>query len=352
MAPSSVGIRSETTPKSAFGPDSEKATSLGPLSPQHLWILAYTAEESWPFPNWQLVEEILTSSSSTLSHMLVCSFGITTAQLSSALLSFQWLSDKEVDCVLQHMGTKLSPEIMQAGPDTLVLDTFWHERYKSARERPALKSVLQTGNTRHLVFLHCSHSHWVAISADVKDHTVEIYNSLVGTILWRELESSVMESLNTAVPNSTWIVKPSAGWLQQKDSHSCGLAMLNAVHHIVSPSAPVWNPKAPVCMTSDLAITLDGKRSNRSLKILGLKADIVKFRKFLQDLERLPLSNGVKELIWRARRNLEKRLQDERPQESHPWSENLGRPRRRAIASPSLQGLTEDGGLKMSSNPQ
>lgn len=61
--------------------------------------------------------------------------------------------------------------------------------------------------------------------------------SLVGTISWRELESSVIKSLNPTMPNSTWVVKPSTGWLQQENSH--------AVHHIVSPSAPVWSGKAP-----------------------------------------------------------------------------------------------------------
>ena len=171
------------------------------------------------------------------------------SRLAENLLSSAWLNDDTINCIgeviLQDVRTSGVAENVVIAPTFLgallnrpssAFCTYYAERLLAGN----IKKLLMPCNIRNI--------HWIPAEIDVRTNTISMGDSMP-IITENDLPGLIEQIrafLSIPFPNTTWKVNRTA--LEtgiQKDSHSCGIATLNAIERRVLVSSRRWSPLAP-----------------------------------------------------------------------------------------------------------
>ena len=216
------------------------------------WVKETATEEKW---SQALQEKVMATIMSTPWHMgyRALQNGTVSTTTLALLLSDEWLNDEHMDCIgdviradmLAHgvpSSTQLPSCLLGKNmeiPGKGSTETMWGERLRSG-----------AANTLELQY-NVKNLHWISVEIAVRDHTLNIGDSLPQVTdkalpVVPDIQSILTTWLKHYLPEVSWSTNLRGIKVPlQRDKHSCGIASSSTIHHRLVPEAPLWDPKKP-----------------------------------------------------------------------------------------------------------
>jgi hypothetical protein len=180
---------------------------------------------------------------------------VTVIETANMLLSNRWLSTSILGCLVDTTRSEVDSQARPIRNHTIILDATLSAMRPQIRS-PYLDSFVTTQNigrsldeTNCLVFpWNVGNTHWIVIEADVLHHILRIGDSSPSYTQKHLL--STLESLKSwlgiYLPHHTWCFEPNGiPILSQRDTTSCGPAVINALLARFSAGHRLWPADKP-----------------------------------------------------------------------------------------------------------